>query len=371
MERDIRIESSEISLALGRDEKYQIALFHVHPNVVYESTALDHAWVPLSSRRRDKEDRATDPLRYVFGPVRSGRLGWSLGLDGLGARICTFDCLYCEAGPTEALTVARKPYVPADRLLAELAAWKAAGHDVPEAVTLGGLGEPCLNTACGAILAGAKALFPTVPTAVLTNSSLLPNPAVREAIQAADMVLPSMDTLVEAEFHRLNRPHPDMRLAAIRQGLLDFRAGYAGRLFLEILLVAGVNDTEENLALLRDFCRELAPDRVDVTTMSRPGAHPGAEAVSPAVRSRFQKALGAATGSTVGFGHGPSALIAREPTDLTAAIVASVKRRPQTAAGLAGGLGVPLARMETVLATLVKNGVLASETMGHDIFYSG
>jgi len=339
--------------------------------VVYESMALDHAWVPLSSRRRDKEDRATNPFRYVFGPVRSGRLGWSLGLDGLGARICSFDCLYCEAGPTDALTVVRKPYVPADRLLAELTAWKAAGHDVPDAVTLGGLGEPCLNTACGAILRGAKALFPAVPTAVLTNSSLLPDPEVRKALAAADIILPSMDTLVEAEFLRLNRPHPDLRLAAIRRGLLDFRAGYAGRLFLEILLVAGVNDTEENLALLRDFCRELAPDRVDVTTMSRPGAYPGAEAVSPAVLARFRAALGGAPGADVGSGHGPTALIAREPADITAAVLASVQRRPQTATDLAGGLGVPLARMETVLAALVAAGVLASETMGDDTFYSG
>jgi len=289
----------------------------------------------------------------------------------LGARICTFDCLYCEAGATEALTTARKPYVPADRLLAELAVWKAAGHAAPEAVTLGGLGEPCLNTECEAILRGAKALFPAVPAAVLTNSSLLPDPDVREALFAADIVLPSMDTLVEAEFSRLNRPHPDMRLAAIRQGLLDFRAGYAGRMFLEILLVAGVNDTEENLALLRDFCRELAPDRVDVTTMSRPGAYPGVRAVSPAVRARFREALDAVPGPSVDSGHGPTALLTRAPENLDAVILASVKRRPQTAAGLAAGLGVPLACLEQALETLARTGAVRRELLGHDIFYSG
>lgn len=334
-------------------------------------SALDHARAALSSRRRDKEDRATDPLRYVFGPVGSGRLGLSLGLDGLGARICTFDCLYCEAGATEALTTARKPYVPADRLLAELAAWKAADHADPEAVTLGGLGEPCLNTECGAILHGAKALFPNVPTAVLTNSSLLPDPEVRKSLLAADIVLPSMDTLVEAEFARLNRPHPDMRLAAIRQGLLDFRAGYNGRIFLEILLVAGVNDTEENLALLRDYCRELAPDRVDVTTMSRPGAYPGATAVSAAVRERFREALGAVVPLSAPKGHGPTSLWAREAESLDVVIAASIQRRPQTAAALARALGIAQHRVEMVLANLERRGLVRRETMGHDIFYSG
>lgn len=321
--------------------------------------------------RRDKEDRATDHLRYVFGPVVSGRLGVSLGLDGLGGRICTFDCLYCEAGATEALTIARKPYVPTARLLSELAAWKAA-HTTPEVVTLGGLGEPCLNTDCGPILEGAAALFSGLPTAVLTNSSLLSDAAVREALSRADIVLPSMDTLVEAEFHRLNRPHPGLSLSAIRQGLLDFRAGYAGRIFLEILLVAGVNDTEENLALLRDFCRELAPDRVDVTTMSRPGAHAGAAPVAKAAMARFREALGAAPATAAATGHGPAAqACAGVPDDLAATIAASVRRRPQTLAGLAKALGQPECRVATALDGLLRAGRVHREDLGHDIFYSG
>ncbi len=321
--------------------------------------------------RRDKEDRATDPLRYVFGPVGSGRLGLSLGLDLLGARICTFDCLYCEAGATEALTTARKPYVSARRILDELAAWKAAGHADPDAVTLGGLGEPCLNTDCGEIIAGAKKLFPHVPVAVLTNSSLLPDPEVREALAGADIVLPSMDTLVAAEYRLVNRPHPDIDLASIRQGLLDFRAGYCGRIFLEILLVAGDNDSEENLALLREFCAELSPDRVDVVTMSRPGAHPGATAVPQATLARFKDALGARTAAPAVSGYGPTALAARQTEDLAARIAASVARRPQTAAGLAGALGVPLDRIEQALGELTRAGIVRREASGNDIFYSG
>jgi wyosine [tRNA(Phe)-imidazoG37] synthetase (radical SAM superfamily) len=322
--------------------------------------------------RRDKEDRATDHLRYVFGPVASGRLGRSLGLDGLGGRICTFDCLYCEAGATEALTTARKPYVPATRLLGELAAWKAAGHPDPDVVTLGGLGEPCLNTECAPILAGAGEILAGVPTAVLTNSSLLSDPEVRRALARADIVLPSMDTLVAAEFFRLNRPHPDLSLAGIRQGLLDFRAEYAGRIFLEVLLVAGINDTEENLALLREFCRELSPDRVDVTTMSRPGAHAGAAAVPRATLARFRDALGAPATGPVEPGHGPSAQVcAATPDSLAATIAASVRRRPQTVAGLAKALGVPPCRVEKALAELLRADAVRREDLDHDIFYSG
>lgn len=322
--------------------------------------------------RRDKEDRATDHLRYVFGPVVSGRLGLSLGLDGLGGRICSFDCLYCEAGATEALTLVRKPYVPAASLLAELAAWKKTATVTPEVVTLGGLGEPCLNTDCRPILEGAATLFPGLPTAVLTNASLLSDPDVRRDLAAADIVLPSMDTLVETEFRLLNRPHPDLSLAAVRQGLLDFRAGYPGRIFLEVLLVAGVNDTEENLALLRDFCRALSPDRVDVTTMSRPGAHAGAAPASAAVLARFREALRAAPASARRAGHGPTAQVCADaPEDLAAVIAASVKRRPQTLAALATGLGQPECRVRLALKELLRTGRAHRQDLGYDVFYSG
>ena len=161
-----------------------------------------------------------------------------------------------------------------------------------------------------------------------------------------------------------------MALSAIRQGLLDFRAGFGGRVFLEILLVAGVNDTEENLALLRDYCRELAPDRVDVTTMSRPGAYVGAAAVPPATRARFRDALGAGTGADTTSGHGPTAALVRETDNLAAVITASVKRRPQTAAGLALALGAPLWRVEKVLDALTRSHTLRRDDLGHDIFYS-
>jgi len=329
--------------------------------------------------RRDKEDRATKPQQYVFGPVGSGRLGLSLGLDLLGARICTFDCLYCEAGATEALTTRRKPYVAARRILDELAAWKAAGHPAPEAVTLGGMGEPCLNTDCGDIIAGARELFPDVPVAVLTNSSLLPDPDVRKALGLADIVLPSMDTLVEAEYQRLNRPHRDIGLEAVRRGLLDFRAGFGGAIFLEILLLAGINDTGENLRLLREFCDELGPTRVDVVTMSRPGAHPGATAVAGEVLTRFRESLGAASpaASARPDGHGPAALAARAgrdgetPEALAARIAASVARRPQTAMGLAKALGVAVGRIQQALDALERTGTVRREDAGHDIFYSG
>jgi wyosine [tRNA(Phe)-imidazoG37] synthetase (radical SAM superfamily) len=308
--------------------------------------------------------------RHVFGPVLSSRLGRSLGLDPLGARICSFDCLYCEAGATQSLTIRRHPYVPADVVLAELTDWKAAGHEPPEALTLGGMGEPCLSSECGRIIAGAKRLFPQVPVAVLTNASLLTNPEARADVAAADMVLPSMDTLVEREFHRLNRPHADLRLDDIRQGLLTFRAGYPGLIFLEILLVDGINDSEANLSALRAFCRELKPDRVDVVTMTRPGAHGGAAPVNAATLARFRRVLGGAEDSPRPDRNASAKDSGADlPIALARSIEASLARRPQTANGLAAALGAPLARVDGALEEMERAGHLRRHAMGTEVFF--
>ncbi len=95
-------------------------------------------------------------MKHLFGPVLSSRLGRSLGLDLLGGRICSFDCVYCECGPTDLLTRKRKPYVPAADLMAELDQWLARGHTAPDHVTLGGRGEPGLNTDMGEIIRGVR-----------------------------------------------------------------------------------------------------------------------------------------------------------------------------------------------------------------------
>jgi wyosine [tRNA(Phe)-imidazoG37] synthetase (radical SAM superfamily) len=311
--------------------------------------------------------------------VRSGRLGRSLGLDLLGARICSFDCLYCEVGPTDALTTAKKPYVPAARLLDELSGFAASGPAPCDVVTLGGLGEPCLNTEMDRIIEGTREMLPGVPVAVLTNSSLLSDAAVRRRLALADVVLPSMDTLVHAEFAALNRPHPDVSLDAIRQGLMDFRSEFSGRIFLETLIVAGINDTAANLALLADFCRQLRPDRVDVVTMTRPGAYASAVAASPETLERFRSALGA-DALPAQAGHGPAALRSRScetpcrtgsPDDVAARVAASLGRRPQTIHQLSIALGLSEDDISRTVDSLVREKKIQARAELDHVFYQG
>ena len=276
-----------------------------------------------------------------------------MGLDLLGAPICTMDCLYCEVGRTRVLTAHRKAYVPACDILAELAAYRAQGNSTPEYVTLGGMGEPTLNTDMPAIIRGVREIFPDIPVAVLTNASTLTDPAVRRELLLLDVVLPSLDSLVQEEFVTLNRPVQGLAVADVAEALVHFRKEFSGSIFLEILLVEGVNDTRENLELLTRYIPQLGPDRVDVCTMTRPGAYSRARPVGNDVLNAWRRSLGAAT---VPKEHKRAAECSLSEDELTRHIQNSVRRRPQCAADLAAALGADQSRVQCIAERLVAAG---------------
>lgn len=323
---------------------------------------------------------------YVFGPVVSSRLGRSLGLDLLGRRVCSMDCLYCEVGATHVHTMERSAVVSSATVLDELERWAAENTIALDHVTLGGSGEPCLNTELGAIIAGCRRILPGVPVAVLTNTTLLHLPEVCEQLMQADVVLPSLDSLVEREFRAINRPVSGVTAQAVAQALLAFRRVYTGRIYLEVLLLEGVNDSEENLALLRAFVRQLHPDRVDVTTLSRPGTWARALPVGRDVLDRWTGLLAASLPATVDVAsralqeaatptpgcvcdcatrQGKAPADTQTPLDFShdakvrESLVASLRRRPQTTSQLALALGLPMHVVETALAALHAEHVAA------------
>jgi wyosine [tRNA(Phe)-imidazoG37] synthetase (radical SAM superfamily) len=288
---------------------------------------------------------------YIFGPVLSSRLGNSLGIDLLGKNICSFDCLYCESGKTEIKTVQRAPYVSLEKIMDELGEWFAGGSN-PDYITLGGPGEPCLNSRLGEIISAVKDFRPGIPLAVLTNSSLLSNTDVSEELLKADVLLPSLDSMVEKEFIRINRPHPDIRLENMVQGLLGFKSRFTGRIFLEVLLVPGLNDSTENFELLKDFQARLRPDRVDITAMSRPGAY--MDLPGPGARSLDKWRREFKTSSR------PLSVPGRKTemseSQLRERIEASIKRRPQTPQQLGAALGADASAAASLLGRMHEAG---------------
>lgn len=162
------------------------------------------------------------PFTYLFGPVPSRRLGRSLGVDLTPRKTCTFDCVFCQLGPTTHKTVQRQAYVPTAAVIAELTQWLHAGGTA-DYITLAGSGEPTLHADFGAIIQFLRAAT-TIPVALLTNGSLLGDPAVRAAAAQANVVKASLSAWDQPSFASINRPHAALTCAAVVEGLRQFRA---------------------------------------------------------------------------------------------------------------------------------------------------
>ena len=218
--------------------------------------------------------------RYLFGPVPSRRLGISLGIDLVPMKTCTLNCIYCECGKTTHLTLARREYVPSEEVKTEFLHY-LANHPKPDYITFSGSGEPTLNSGIGETSGLFGRTRPTYPVAVLTNGTLLFDPKVRDDLKAAAVVMPSLDAATEKVFRKINRPHPRLAVDRMVDGLIRFREEFSGRLWLEIFIVPGLNDSKEELTALKLAIEKISPDQIQLNTLDRPGTVPDIRPASP------------------------------------------------------------------------------------------
>ncbi len=220
-------------------------------------------------------------MGYLFGPVLSRRLGLSMGVDLLKYKTCNLDCVYCELGRTACLTSCRGRFVPRQKVIREIDLRRAEPFDH---LTFAGSGEPTLSLDLGEIVAQAKEIVNS-PVAVITNSTLLSSPSVRKEVSAADVVLPSLDAVSEKAFQAINRPAYGLLAAEMIKGLKKFRKEYSGEIWLEVMLVRGLNDEEaEEIARAAE---STEPDRIQLNTVVRTPAEP----VEPLSEEEMRKML--------------------------------------------------------------------------------
>lgn len=304
-------------------------------------------------------------MTYLFGPVPSRRLGRSLGVDLIPRKTCPYDCIYCEVGPTTCKTLTRLDY-QAEAIIAELAAYLEHGGQEVDFITLAGSGEPTLNLGLARIIKAIKDLTDT-PVAVLTNGALLYLPEVRRDLAGADVILPSLDAAIEETWRAINRPLPEQTLAQLLEGLAALRLEYRGRIWLEIMILKGLNDSEKELSALKQIIKGLAPDQIQLNTAVRPGVKASALPLDP---EEMQ--------AVADFFGGGAAVIASSPRPASAETAVSdarfiemLARRPMTAADVAQVLGLPLDLVQQRLERLCAAGLIERSVYQEQRFYRG
>ncbi|MFH0877021.1 MAG: radical SAM protein [Candidatus Omnitrophota bacterium] len=220
-------------------------------------------------------------MKYIYGPVKSRRLGYSLGISTVVYKVCSFNCVYCQLRETSQKTLRRRKYVPVEDILGELRSFfghKPRGLKV-DCVTFSGSGEPTLHQDIGVLIRSVKALTKR-PVVLITNSSTLAHVMVRREILAADIVVPSLDAVTQGVFEKIDRPVRGLKIKNIIDALKKFRKEFKGQIWLEIMLVRGVNDSSVYLQKMKRVVDAIGPDRVQLNSPVRPPAESWAKPVT-------------------------------------------------------------------------------------------
>jgi wyosine [tRNA(Phe)-imidazoG37] synthetase (radical SAM superfamily) len=304
-------------------------------------------------------------FRHLYGPVPSRRLGWSLGIDLVPHKICTYDCVYCQIGKTTEKTLLRKEYVPAREILEEVRTFLEEDHPPVDHLSLGGSGEPTLHSEIRAIIEGIQQIT-VLPLAVITNGSLLYEREVREDLLRADVVLPSLDAVSPEVFEKINRPAPGFSIERVVEGVIEFRKVYQGQIWLEILFCRGVNDTESELLRMREAIRQIRPDQIHLNTVVRP---PSEKWVTPLTQEEMDK-LRAFFGERASIISGFDRHIESPPeAETTEKILSILMRRPLSLSDLSANMGLSKDELETYLKPLVNGGKVRTRPFGNSIYY--
>jgi wyosine [tRNA(Phe)-imidazoG37] synthetase (radical SAM superfamily) len=193
----------------------------------------------------------------AFGPVPSRRLGRSLGINNIPPKTCSYSCVYCQVGKTNNLTVDRQAFYKPEDIL------RAVKRKIDEAtvrnermdyLTFVSDGEPTSDLNIAKEIAFLKQTG--MPIAVITNASLLWRDDVKEDLRKADFISLKVDAVSEDLWRKVNRPHKDLRLNVVLEGIREFTEEFQGTVVSETMLIGNI-DYGDELEKIAEFLTEL------------------------------------------------------------------------------------------------------------------
>lgn len=229
-------------------------------------------------------------MGLIFGPVASRRLGFSLGVDIVPFKTCSFDCIYCQLGKTTDKIIQRGKFVACDKILEELTE-KLKRKQRIDYITFSGSGEPTLNSDIGKLIGEIKKMT-SIPVAVLTNGSLLWQKEVRDELAGAGLVIPSLDAATQKIFEQINQPHPSLKIEEIIRGITRFSREFKGEIWLEIMFVKGVNDGAGEIKKIKGALAGMNLKKIQLNTVARPPAVKEARPLTLEELNKIKETLG-------------------------------------------------------------------------------
>lgn len=229
--------------------------------------------------------------QIIFGPVKSRRLGVSLGVNLLptDSKVCSFNCIYCECGWNPKRRE-KKAVLPArqevrQRMEEKLIQMVEAG-ELPDVITFAGNGEPTLHPEFEGIISDTielrNRLAPQARIAVLSNATILHKPSVVRALMKVDDNIQKLDSAFEETIRQIDCPASNFRLDEVVNNLKVFN----GKVIIQTLFLRGNykgeiidNTTEKELSAWLKLVTEIDPSQVMIYTIDRDTPAEGLEKV--------------------------------------------------------------------------------------------
>ena len=244
-----------------------------------------------------RNDRKEAKFIIAFGPVPSRRLGRSLGINNIPAKICTYSCIYCQLGSTIKKQIGRRIFYKPERIFNEVVEIVEEAEKRGEKIdyfTFVPDGEPTLDIALGEEISLLRKIG--IKIAIITNASLIDRADVRKDLSMADLVSLKVDAISEDIWRMVDRPHSSLALNDVLDGMVKFSNEFKGDIITETMLINGVNDKEEEINRVAEFLVDLKPEKAFVAIPTRPPAEswvkPAREHVINLAYQKFSKKLG-------------------------------------------------------------------------------
>jgi len=303
-------------------------------------------------------------MGQIFGPVPSRRLGFSLGVDTIPFKTCSLDCIYCQLGRTINKTIQRREYIAADDILREIEEVLREGKRI-DYITFSGSGEPTLNSEIRRIISRVKELT-SIPLAILTNGTLLYQPRMREDLMEADLVIPSLDTVTQEIFEIVNRPHPSLKIEKVITGIDSFSQEFNGKVWLEIMVVKGINDSLEEIEKTAQVIKQMNLEKIQLNTVVRPPAEEFARPLTAENLKNIKTVLGKKCEIIAQFKRAIQKAYKR---DVEKRILSMVKRRPVTLVDISRSLGLHRNEIIKYVETLEKKYQIRTKVHSGERYY--